>query len=407
MGHTGLGRKTTYLMAIVATMTASLSPLSAQEVEPEGESAPPARQRPPIFSLPPGEVREQPQPDVQGPRGPGLPAPRLLGPDAEPPPSSPVFNTNSAPSQPPAETAPPVVTVAQPSTANTSTTTDQPSSRASAPPSESAPQATTETAPAIVADNVPAPAPVQNSADPVSASPEDAEASTWWMWLAGLLGLIGIAMIIRFQRGRQSGERRGAAQPAPLITPLPKAPAKPRPALAPVPAAPIAPPAADAPSRIHIDFQPMIARLSTLGLTLSYRLTMQNIGDEALTDLAIAIAIRSGDRAAMEGVAKAGPPCFTLDRLEPNSTELYAGEIRLDPQTFKPMQSEGRAMLIPIVDMFPRYRDENGVMHERHAAMLVGRELQPPRQKMQPFWLERGFGQFGALGCRMLGVQAG
>lgn len=183
------------------------------------------------------------------------------------------------------------------------------------------------------------------------------------------------------------------AEPEPLPTPI-----------APVPAPP-APPAAEAPSRIEVDFQPLTARLSTLGLTLSYRLTLQNISDAPLRDVAVRLGMRSADGRAMEGASEAGPPCIELDELETGASHSHTAEISLDPQTFRPFQSDGKPMLVPIVDMYPCYRDSDDVLHEMHAAMLVGRELEPPAPKMQPFWLERGFGQFGKIGCRMLSVK--
>lgn len=170
-------------------------------------------------------------------------------------------------------------------------------------------------------------------------------------------------------------------------------------------AAPVAPAATDAPSRIEVDFQPLSARLSTLGLTLSYRLTLHNISDGPLRDIAVRLGMRCADSDAMESAAEAGPPCVSLDELKAGASHTHTAEIRLDPQVFRPLQSDGKPMLVPIVDMYPCYRDSNDVLHEMHAAMLVGRELEPPTPKMQPFWLERGFGQFGAIGCRMLSIR--
>lgn len=386
-----------------------------------------ARQAP-VFDLQPGETREQPQPDVQGPRAPGMPAPRLLGEDEEPPPQ-----TVTRPAPVPTQVDPVPVPGQQ-----TEAATD-----AERPPA--APATTGQTAtPALETEAQAAPdTPTAETAETATPQPQDRpdvvqepvatpaaeDGLPWWIWLVGALGLaaIGAAVMAAQKRGRERAEEapafeplvakkpvsrgpvaddetEGGSTPLPAVTPAPPAKGPPT-ALPPASAPPPAPTEEERPSRIEIDFVPLTARLSTLGLTLAYRLVLTNVSDETLSDIAVRLGIRSGDHAAMEVTPNAGEACVSLDTLAPGKTHTHSAQIRLDPKTYKPVQSDGKAMLVPIVDMLPRYRDADGVLHEMHATMLVGRELEPPRPKMQPFWLERGFGQFRGIGCRMLNVR--
>ncbi|QLC26581.1 hypothetical protein HFP57_17090 [Parasphingopyxis algicola] len=383
----------------------------AQEVD-DTEAV--ARQAP-VFDLPAGRTRERPQPDVQGPRAPGVSPPRLLGED----------NDAAASETPPVEIAP-IVTPPPSDTAPVATEA-QPDA---APASPSAPPAAVAQAPVAEPDAMPADPPSLRSSElsrpPAASAPErmtepttttgDPADSPWWIWLAGMFMLVAFVAAVRIVRTRRSWEAEEVPEPAPLVRKPPEPAARPEPAPEPVapPPAPVEPAASadqapladgDAPTRIEVDFQPLMARLSTLGLTLGYRLRLHNISDEPLRDVSVRLGIRCADDGPLNAAADAEPPCLAIDTLEAGATQTHSGEIRLDPQTFRPLQSHGEPMLVPIVDMMPRYRDGEGVVHEMHATMLVGRELKPPRPKMQPFWLERGFGQFGALGCRMLSVK--
>jgi hypothetical protein len=401
------------IFGILAAVAAPLSPVLAQEAGTEAQTETPSAepQRPPIFSLPPGEVRERPQPDVQGPRAPGISSPRLIGPDPEPTPSSSANSSRPAvPSRQP-DPAPPVIVSRPQSAPDHAAQSRVPVSRPpSNTPDTDSPSIADLPRPRI-AEESSAPEQAETDSSSVAAVPADQGGIAWWVWLLGLGAIAGLAAAIRLVRTRRSVEEEKTLEPAPLVRKKAEPEADPAPtpaAEAPTPAmatAPSAPPTADAPSRIEVDFQPLSARLSTLGLTLSYRLTLFNISDEPLRDIAVRLGMRCADSAAMEGSSEAGPPCVSLDALEAGASHTHTGEIRLDPQVFKPFQSDGKPMLVPIVDMFPCYRDSDDVLHEMHAAMLVGREHEPPAPKMQPFWLERGFGQFGMIGCRMLSVK--
>ena len=398
-------------------------PVHAQEAE---ENPPP--QRPPVFDLQPGPVREQPQPDVQGPRAPGLPSPRLIEDSDDQPVAPPVAGTSQsdATTEPASEEPAPATQAATaedrsdrpaaPTESDTATATTEPDTNT--PSSETVAERRAAGAPARPGDPEPA--------LPDQPAPTDSDGLPWWIWL-GLALAIGIAvLVVRMAARRVPREDNSTVEPmratpqprdepaSPPIEPEPE----PQPATAPVSVQPkrpqrtqepIEPPAApdaeDRPSRIIVDFQPMAARLSTVGLTVSYGLYIENVSDEVLTDIVVRLGIRCADGGPGQSAPNPEPPCVTIDTLQPGGRHKHNGAIRLDPQTYRPVQSGGKPMIVPIVDMLPAYRDGDGHLHEMHAEMLVGRELKPSRPKMQPFWLEQGFGQFNMIGCRMLSVK--
>ncbi len=409
-----------WISALVA-MTAMALPAHAQEAD-----NPPAQQaRPPVFDLQPGPTREEPQPNVQGPRAPGLPAPRLIEDEEEPP--SPVQAQPQAQPQPQPQTQ----------TTQNDAATASPSAGQPAAPTDRAPPVGSTNAPADTANSdavpvdpappsiadpsIPAPEDIaeRNAPATAPATPADSGGVPWWVWL-GLVFAIGAAIaVVRLaasKRSEQAPRFAPARSPQsgrdPLPEPLPRPALPPAPRVTPKPlptpprtAPPAEPDAEDRPSRIIVDFQPLKARLSTVGLTISYRLDIQNVSDENLTEIGVQLGIRCADGAPGKPQINPEPPCVTLDALKPGERHVQTSVIRLDPDAYRPVQSDGRLMIVPVVDMLPKYRDGDGALHEMHAEMLIGREHLPPQPKMQPFWLERGFGQFEKIGCRMVSVK--
>jgi hypothetical protein len=403
---------------VLVAIAAITTPAHAQETE-----NPPARQqRPPVFDLQPGPVREEPQPDVQGPRAPGLPAPRLIEDDEPPPPpqvqvqpQTQPADSDTATATPPAQTSAdqPALSAAPTSATPTSATpVDDPpadtdgaeaSTFDAGPPSVAAPTV-------AVPDNGTAPAP------PI-AELSETDGLPWWVWIGLLLAIGAAVAVVRMAARKRTVETPKLAtapvpqpKPAPVREPTapPAPPAIPAPKPLPTPpraAAPVDPDAEERPSRIVVDFQPVKARLSTVGLTVSYRLDVENVSDEDLTEIDVRLGIRCADGGPGQAQIRPDPACVTLDRLKPGERHVHTGVIRLDPETYRPVQSDGKPMIVPVVDMLPKYRDAEGELHKMHAEMLVGREHLPPQPKMQPFWLERGFGQFEKIGCRMVSVK--
>lgn len=201
-----------------------------------------------------------------------------------------------------------------------------------------------------------------------------------------------------------------AQQPAPAPTPRDPLPAAASPFVSTrIPGTaprPQAPPPIDPndtrPVRVHMDFQPLEARMDDDGLSIVYRVIIENVSNEDLTDIAIDIFIRSADAAAAKTRPEQPLRAFEQKKLAARTRLEHRGEVRLAPNGFQPMQSDGKAMLVPVVDLLPKYRDGVGKMHEVHLAMLIGRENDPPTERMAPFWLDGKQGRFAPIGCRPL-----
>ena len=400
---------------MLVAIAAMAMPAHAQEAE----NPPAQQQRPPVFDLQPGPTREEPQPNVQGPRAPGLPAPRLIEDEEEP-------QVQAQPqAQPQTQTTEGDVATPSPSTDQSIATTDRapPASSSDAPAdADSSDAVAIDTAPPSIANpSVPAPEDIAERDAPATAPavPADTGGVPWWVWL-GLVLAVGAAIaVVRIAARKRSAQaprfapaRSPQSDRDPLPKPLPKPAPSPAPRVTPKPlptpprTAPSAEPGdEDRPSRIVVDFQPIKARLSTVGLTISYRLDIQIVCDEDLTEIAVRLGIRCADSQPGQPQINPEPACVTLDRLQPGERHAQTGVIRLDPDAYRPVQADGKPMIVPMVDMLPKYRDGDGELHKMHAEMLVGREHVPPQPKMQPFWLEKGFGQFEKIGCRMVSVK--
>ncbi|MBC2778529.1 hypothetical protein [Parasphingopyxis marina] len=401
-------RRVTFLLA--ATIGA-MAP-AAIAVAQEAETAPPPRPSPPVFSLPENRA-PAPQPDVQGPRAPGIAAPRLIRPDDErqqpparqgdaaPPAQRSVLpESNPVPERQPAERNEPVTAERTPVPRETVTVEDG-----------DAPLPENIDAPVTEAQPLPETGPGEVIPTPV----EDPESGGLPWWLFAGLGLLGVA-VLAFLFGRRRGDVVEDEEPAfeaeeakrsaiPVAEPSAPANIPPRPApvpAAPVQAAPAPETASDEPARVAIDFEPLVARFTPAGLIVSYRIHLENICDEEVSDVAICLGIRGADHGAMERPVEPGVPCVALDALPVNKRAIHEGEIQLAASLIRPLRVDDKAMLVPIIDLMPRYRDSDGRLHEHHATLLLGRESNPPAAKMAPFRLDGGFSQFGKLGCRLL-----
>jgi hypothetical protein len=399
-------RRRTYLLAATIGAMAPAAIAAAQDAE----SAPPPRPSPPVFSLPENRAPE-PQPDVQGPRAPGISAPRLIRPEEER--QQPTGRQgDAAPTV--QRSAPPAVPEGRPAERNAPVTVERaPAPRETVAVDDgdaSPPEIFDTTAPEVQ----PLPETLPGEPMPTTIERPEPEGLPWWLF-AGL-GLFGVAVLaFLFRRRRRSDELEDeepdyeaaeAEQPA-IPVAEPSAPANIPSRPAPVPAAPAqAAPApgatSDEPARVAIDFEPLVARFTPAGLTLAYRIHLENICDEAVNDVAVCLGIRGADHGAMDRAVEPGTPCVAINALPVNKRAIHEGEILLDAAQIRPLRIEGKLMLVPIIDLMPRYRDGDGRLHEHHAALLLGRENNPPTAKMAPFRLDGGFSQFGKLGCRMI-----
>lgn len=368
------------------------------------QAAETAQPSPPVYSLPPGEpVPEPPRPRAQGPSLPGMEPPRPIeqGEREEaapttttPPPSAPL-------TIPRIEAAPPAERTTAPERAAPRRDVPVPDPEGAAPQPE-APSADEPPA----GEAVPAPIPsLPDREDAAPAAPDTEGGVPTPLWiLLGLLVAGGIAFLL-FRRRRATAEAEPVeAEAPPRAAPAPRpAPPAPRPA-APAPAAPApaAAPAAEAGSgRMQMDFQPIRARQTPFGFTIGYRLVCANVSEETLTDVAVDLAIGSAGPGTPDRPG-GGRQAVSFDPLAPNTFGVYEGELRIEPQALRPIEVKGRQMLVPIIELKPRYRDAAGALHEAELLLIVGRESDPPGGRMGPFWLRQAFADFDGLGARQV-----
>jgi len=238
----------------------------------------------------------------------------------------------------------------------------------------------------------------------------------WAALLALLLIVMGVGTLV-FRRRRAFDDVQ-----TPEIATVPLSPRLPTPAkrsgtrlpgqLPAQPLEPVAPavpaaPAPAGPSRIDMNFEPLKVRLSAEGLVVAFRLTLSNICNEIVTDVSVNVAMRSADGSAIQAPARTNLPSMFFDALRPGDAAVHEGEVRLGTQSFHPIPADGAQMLLPIVDLFPRYTDAQGGLHELHLPVLIGQEHRPQTAKIAPFRLGAAIAPHRAIGCRILQMPSG
>lgn len=435
-----------FLSTVVIAALLPAIPAMAQEAAPP--PPPPSR----VFSLPPGNPvdRPPPEPEAQGPRGEDQRAPRVIRPGGQ-------LQAQQPSQQPTQQATPPRIPAPQQATPNSPTQSVPQRQAPSVPAPRQVPgdgaigaPPTTQVAPTgnlpeisdedLFADpGYDGAAPDTGAATAVETPEEPGGFAWWWIALAGAIVAIGGYVFLRRRQGEAilaSGpgavvaerstpdakpEKPHYVPPAVPAADRPSRPVEPTPELEPAPATaspfvstriPEAvpqsptPPRVDLndsrPVRVQLDFQPIEARMADDGLSIVYRVILENVSNEQLSDIAIDIFIRSADASAAETLPPQPLRAFAQKQLAARSRLEHRGEIRLAPHGFQPMQSNGKAMIVPVVDLLPRYRDGVGKLHEVHLAMLIGRENDPPTERMAPFWLDGKQGKIAPIGCRPL-----
>lgn len=327
----------------------------------------------PTIQLPPA-VTPAPQPAPQSPeRRPAAPPTRPLGP--LPPQSEPVEPSPAQPGAPlPASPAP-----------------DQP-----LPPGDNAAGPAIEAAPTTPA------APL---------GPE--EAPRWPLFAALAFGLVLLAIAFLWLRRRKgSAVEDQLYEPAPepeAETPAPvAAPPVPDPSQ-PAPAVPPRPKSGDRPW-LDLTMEVQAARLTLMGATIGYLLTVHNRGNRPAEDVLIRSLIANAD-AQQQALfqrffaGETGMPVHSAVSIAPGETQKLTGELRLDAQEIGPIQMGDRALLIPLVAFDAQYHwigetgDTEGTGRTGRA-FIVGQEQSPPVERLSPFRLDLGPRHYRAPGSR-------
>ena len=376
----------------------------------------------PVFNLP-KSTQPPADPTRQGPeldvfRGapvtppPPVVVPPLPAPTVTPPPQA----TPQAQPQPPAPSRTP--RPAAPTPRAEPAAPAAPQSSPSAPPLATPPQAQPQTAP----QSAPLAPPPATSPQPAPLSPPSE--TTPWPWIAaGLLVIVAMLGAAWLLRRRRSEVEQPWDEPAVEEEPAP-APAAPRPRATPVPPppqpkpapAPATPPPAPNADRSWIDMSMEVrgARLSLMGATINYVLTLHNRGTLPAEDLLIRSLIANADanqQAMLQQffAGSAGLPTHSIVAIAPGERQSLTGELRLLPDQIAPVQMGNRALLIPLVAFDAQYRwneDDKPVGAGRTGrAFIIGEEKTPPADRLAPFRLDQGPRQYRAPGSRATALE--
>lgn len=156
------------------------------------------------------------------------------------------------------------------------------------------------------------------------------------------------------------------------------------------------------------------ARLSLMGATINYVLTLHNRGSRPAEDLLIRSLITNADAGQQPLLQQffagsVGLPIHSVVSVAPGERQSLIGELRLLPDQIAPVQMDGRALLVPLVAFDAQYRwneDGNPVGTGRTGrAFIVGQEQSPPADRLAPFRLDLGPRQYRTPGSRATALE--
>jgi len=384
----------------------------------------------PGFQLPPSGATPAPNPNQQGPelnvyRDPVTP--RTAPPVVVPPVVAPTVTPPAATVQPTPQPSRP-----RPAPASETPRADRPADRPdtqtprSPAPAQTAPtEATPNTSSRAPAEPPvqPLPAPTSNTVDTpepaATPAPATEEASSMsWVWIiAGVLALAALTAVLPMRR------RRASATPVEHLS-EPTLPPRPEPVAPTIPAASVEPPPPEPAIALHLpvaattatsdrpwidmDMHIAQARFSLMGVTIAYRLTLHNRGDQAAQEILVRGVLGNGgaqQQALLEAffAGQDGLPLHTAVTIAPGETRQLTGELRLSPDQIMPVTMGQRSLLIPIAAFDAAYRwgpdegeaDGQPMGQGRTArAFIVGQEQEPPAERLAPLRLDQGPRQF-------------
>lgn len=153
-------------------------------------------------------------------------------------------------------------------------------------------------------------------------------------------------------------------------------------------------------SGVNFEFKAVYARTTLIGASIGYRLVIQNDGDTPLHDVAVANFIANADAQQQQALAQffdtpLATPAHRISEIAPGACVTVSGEVRLDREDLRPIEVQGRALLIPVVAFSVAHTQGKAT-----AAFIIGQESTPPRAKMGAFRLDQGPRQFRDIGSR-------
>lgn len=152
------------------------------------------------------------------------------------------------------------------------------------------------------------------------------------------------------------------------------------------------------------------ARLTLMGATIGYTLTLHNRGNRAAEDILVRSLIANADAQQQTlfqqfFAGETGLPVHSIVAIAPGETQKLTGEMRLNAQEIAAIQMGQRALLIPLIAFDAQYRwtdlagDSEGTGRTGRA-FIVGEEQTPPVERLSPFRLDLGPRQYRTPGSR-------
>ncbi|HEX8401166.1 MAG TPA: hypothetical protein VF628_05625 [Allosphingosinicella sp.] len=297
-------------------------------------------------------------------------------------------------------------------------------------PAEEQPDVPADDLPPTPAPEAPAAAPGSTSPSVSEASPDaaatpspsaarsDEESSSWLLPLLGLLALLGAGFAFyRFHKLRDEEveeeepvlgaepQPEPAARPAPPPQTLAVAPPNSPQAAAPAPA-----PTGDVPGIVmrpwlELVFVPARATATDGGASVQYQATIRNVGNAPARNVRLAASMfNSGPELQAEvarffamGVdAPDGPPLTILPRSEVSLSSV----VNMAREDIREVKVQGRSLFIPTVAFNLLYDWGRDKVGQTCSAHVVGREPDPPAEKMAPFRLDLGPRVYRSVGQR-------
>jgi hypothetical protein len=286
----------------------------------------------------------------------------------------------------PARTAPTPPTSPAPAAVQPRATPSEPAP----PPQRTAPIPERVALPPPAAVEAPTPLPAEAELPVATPTPAPAPAigTSWLLWLLGAaaLGLLAFFGLRRRARGPLAAIGQSAPAPEPAPPPKPTAPVsvpEPRPWL-------------------ELDFAPQRAAATDSQTEVQFELVVRNGGKVEARNVRIEARMfnaSAGDE--IETFFRSAPQAAAAGLAIPPGMEARAkSQVMMPLESVRPIRVQERSLFVPLVAFNVFYEWNDGRIGQTSRSWLVGREAQPPADKMGAFRLDLGPRIYRQLGQR-------
>ena len=260
-----------------------------------------------------------------------------------------------------------------------------------APDSSPAAAAATDVSRGAAAAPAPASGPAVLSA-PATAPTKDASGSFPWAYAgAGVLALLALFGLLALRRRGALDEE--TEEPT-LATED-----------APEPAVPVAAAAPEPRPRLTLEFKPLMAGSTEEQAAVQFELAVRNAGDATARNVRIAMRmVNAGATQDEEIAAFYAAPVATVDHapltIPPNGRAETRRTAVLPKDAVRAISFQGKSLFIPVMAFNILYEWGEGRQGQTATSFVIGRETNPPTEKMAPFRLDLGPRIYRTVGHR-------